>query len=56
MVGVVTMRSVLRHPVLVVKGWGWSTLGRAVKASVAYGLGARPVTFLELVVDRNGWF
>lgn len=49
MTGTITARHVLRHPVLVVRGFGWRALARCLVAS----LSRSQETFLSIVAARR---
>jgi hypothetical protein len=45
LIGVITTRHVLAHPVILVREYGF----RVLLVSLWYGLGPRPHTFLEIL-------
>lgn len=49
MAGVITLRHVLAHPVLVVRGFGLAVFFRAVLAGARRAAGGPAVTFLSLL-------
>ena len=53
MVGTITLRHVLQHPVLVVQGWGWTAIGRCLVASVKACATGQTVTFLDVIGESG---
>jgi len=53
MVGTITLRHVLQHPILVVQGWGWSVIPMCILASAKACATGKPVCFLDVIAGSG---